>query len=212
MQHRRRDLASHPFGERELTHGLIGQPFEPHQRHHRIEALAVIRILDAVDVAQQLEALDHRQVPPKLCSLTEDHADAGDVLNAIAPWNEALHLAASGRGPEDAREDLYGRRFTGAVGPDEAEQLAAFEREADALERIDNPPAAAQKSLDGAPGSGFAFGDEIRLRQFLDKNLRHVQSLPGKPLIVNDARPPINEGGQSGTGVISAPPDRTGVV
>ena len=92
MQHRRRDLASHPLAERELAHRLIEQPLEPHERHHRVEAFAIVSILDAVDIAQQLEALDHRQVPPELGALAEDDADARDVLDSIAPRNEALAL------------------------------------------------------------------------------------------------------------------------
>ena len=54
-------------------------------------------------------------------------------------------------------------------------------------------PAAAEQALDRAPRPGVALGDAIGLRQLLDEDLGHDQSLQGKPSIVYDARAPINE-------------------
>ncbi len=70
--------------------------------------------------------------------------------------------------------------------PRSSEKLMLFER-------LDSSAPPAHESFDRAPRAGLAFGDEIRLRQILNKNLRHAQSLQGKPSIVYDARPPINE-------------------
>ena len=60
---------------------------------------AVGRKLDfrhTVDVAEQLEAVDDRKVPPQLGALAKDDSDASDVPNALAPGYEVVHFAVSG--------------------------------------------------------------------------------------------------------------------
>ena len=88
---------------------------------------------NAVDVAEELEALDHREVPPELGALAEDRADARDVADAVAPGDEAADLAVAAGGLEDAAEDFEGRRLAGGVRTDEAEELALGEGEADSF-------------------------------------------------------------------------------
>ncbi len=95
----------------------------------RIARIALLR--HPVDVAQQVEAVDHRQVPPELAALAEHHADARHVAHPLAPGRQAVHLAAAGGRLQDAGEDLDGGRLAGAVRPDQADQLAALQLERD---------------------------------------------------------------------------------
>jgi len=66
--------------------------------------------------------------------------------------------------------------FPAPFRADEPEQLATFERKADSLERLDDPIAALEQSLDTAPGAGRAFGNAIRLGQIFNQNLGHRRS------------------------------------
>ena len=85
MQQRRREIAAHALAEAELAHRHVEQRFELEQRDQLVARACEARRRDAIDVAQQIERLDHRQVPPQLRALTEHHADARDVRDAIAP-------------------------------------------------------------------------------------------------------------------------------
>src|SRR4029077_11689404 len=176
MEHRRGDFASHPLAERELADRLIEQPLEEHQIHHRVPGPPIIRVGNIVDVAQQVESVGDRQIPPELSALAEDHPDPRDVTDSIAPRREPVHFASARQWLQDARENLDGGGFAGAVRSDEAEQLAAFEREADSLERLDDSIAALEQSLDAAPGAGRAFGNAIGFGQISNQNLRHRMS------------------------------------
>jgi hypothetical protein len=109
--------------------GWFEHLLQPHQRHQLVACRTIAVLRHAVDVAQQVEALDHRQVPPQLGALAEHHADPRHVASfAGARERQPIHLAAAGGRLQDAGEDLDGGRLAGAVGPDQADQLALSER------------------------------------------------------------------------------------
>ena len=58
----------------------------------------VAGLVDAVDVAQELEAVDDREVPPELRALAEHDADARDVLPAILERDQSVDFDAPGVG------------------------------------------------------------------------------------------------------------------
>ena len=98
VQQRRGELRAHALAERELAHRLVEQRLEPQHGHELVAPAAIARGLDAVDVGQQIEAVDHRQVPPELAALAEHHADARHVAHAVLVGHQAIHLdAAAGR-------------------------------------------------------------------------------------------------------------------
>ena len=101
MQQRRRDLGAHALAERELAHRLIEQPLEPEHRHQLVARPAIVALIDTVDVAQQIEAVDDRQIPPELRALTEHDADPRDVPQPIFVRNE----------PADHDSAAVGRRI-----------------------------------------------------------------------------------------------------
>ena len=79
----------------------------------------------AVDVAEQVEAVLERQVPPERSALPEDDADAAGDLDAPAARIETTDADLAGRRDEDAGAQFHGRRFPGAVRTQVAEQLPA---------------------------------------------------------------------------------------
>src|SRR4029077_2849472 len=132
----------------------------------------------------EIESVGDRQVPPELSALTEDHADPRHVTDSIAPRREPVHFASARERLQDARENFDCGGFPRAVRSDESEQLSAFERKADSLERLDDAIAAFEQTLNTAPRAGRAFGNAIRLGQISNQNLRHrigTGTRSGKP-------------------------------
>ena len=90
MQQRRGQVAAHALPQAELPYrhrpaaGLQGQ-----QLHQLVARLPVRAGLQPVDVAQQVERLEHRQVPPELAALAEHHPDLGHVRPRAAPRHVA---------------------------------------------------------------------------------------------------------------------------
>ncbi len=52
--------------------------------HDSSRPAAIVRRRHAVDVGQEIEAIEHGQVPPELAALAEHHADARDVPHAVS--------------------------------------------------------------------------------------------------------------------------------
>src|SRR5258707_1014941 len=147
-----------------------------HQIHHRVPGPPVLRVRNIVNVPQQIESVGDRQVPPQLGALAEHHSDPRNVTDSIAPRREAIHFASAREWLAESPKKFFGGGFSCAVRSDESEQLAAFEREADSLERLDDAIAALEQTLNTAPRAGRAFGNPIRLGQIFNQNLRHRRS------------------------------------
>jgi hypothetical protein len=75
VQQRRGQVAAHALAEAQLAHRGVEQRREVEHGHQLVEHGAVVGRAHPVDVAQQLERLHHRQVPPELGALAEHHAD-----------------------------------------------------------------------------------------------------------------------------------------
>ena len=179
VQERRGDLGAHPLAERELPNRLVEQALELQKADELVAGRTVAGGLDPIDGGEEVEALDHRQVPPELRALAEHHADARHVADAILVGDEAVDHHLARRRPEDAGEDLDGGRFPRPVRADEAQQLAGLEREADPVERFDGAHAAMEQTLERAKGAGVALGDAVALGQLANEDLRHGRGLRG---------------------------------
>ena len=97
VQQRRRQVAAHPLAEAQLTHRHVEQWLEIQQRHQLFARANEADAIDAIDVAQQVERLCHRQVPPELGALTEHDADARDMGDAIAPRHQSVDGTTTAR-------------------------------------------------------------------------------------------------------------------
>ena len=172
------ELRPHALAERELAHRLGQQPLEPQHGHELVASAAIVRRRHAVDVGQQIEAVDHRQVPPELAALAEHHADARDMAHAVLVRHEAADLDPAARRPQDAGQDLDGRRLAGAVGADEGQQLAGLETERDIDQGVDLAPTPAHEAAQRAGQARRAFGNAIGLGQRLDEDLGHGAGPP----------------------------------
>ena len=158
VQHRRRQLAADALSERELAYRRLQERVEIEYLAKALETRAIAPGRHAVDMAQELERVDQRQVPPQLHALSEHRADAFRELDPPARRLEPCHRDSTGRGHEDAGQHLDRGRLAGAIRAEVAEQLAALDAERDVLDRIDDNALAAE-----AP----AAHDEL-LREVLD--------------------------------------------
>src|SRR5215467_690743 len=93
VQHGSRYVAPHSLTKRELPHRLLQQLINLQQIDERFGGWAKLRFWHAVNIAKQLEAIDDRKIPPQLCALAKDNADASNVKDAFVPGNESIDLA-----------------------------------------------------------------------------------------------------------------------
>ena len=109
-----------------------------------VEVLAMPPLGDAVDVAQELEGVGQRQVPPELRALAEDDPDAARELDPLPRRIEARDPETACGGHEDPGEHLDGGRLSCAVRPDVADHRAALDRERDPVDGQHLSPHASQ--------------------------------------------------------------------
>ncbi len=83
----------------------------------------------AIEMPQQAQRVDERQIPPELGALAEDDADAPRQFAALAHRIESGHAHTALAGNENAGKHLDGRTFARAVRPDQADHLACFNAE-----------------------------------------------------------------------------------
>jgi hypothetical protein len=144
VQHRRGQLAADALAERELSHRHLQERVEVEHLAEAGELRAIALGGDVVDVAQQLERVDERQVPPELDALPEHRADPPCELDPLLRRRQARDRDAAGRRHEDPRQHLDRRRLAGAVRAEVPEQLAALDAERDVVDRVDDDALAAE--------------------------------------------------------------------
>jgi hypothetical protein len=155
--------------------GWSKQRLEPQHSHQLVASAAIGRRLDAVDVGQQVEAIEHRQVPPELVALAEHHADARHMAYPVLVRHQASHLDPAAGRPQDA-DRIFTVVDRPPVGADEGQQLAGLEAERDVDQGTDLAPAPAHEAAQRAGETRRAFGDAIGLGQRLDEDLGHGRS------------------------------------
>ncbi len=173
-----RDLAAHALAERELAQRRVQDRRDLQHLDKSFAGRGECRLLDAIDVAQQLEALDHRQVPPQLRALAEHHADPRHMGDAAFPRHQPADVAMAGARAQDSRQDLDGGRFARAVRTDEAEQLAFRERETHLVERHDVLVLAPEQAANGARQARIARRNAVDFAEILDLYLGHRSRSP----------------------------------
>ncbi len=144
VEHRGGQLAADPLAERQLAHRRLQERVEVEHLPKPREVRAVALGRHLVDVAQQVERVLQREVPPELDALAEHRADLPGELDPAPRRVEPADRDPPGRGDEDAGQHLDRRRLAGAVRPEVAEQLAALDLEGDLVHRLDDGPLAAE--------------------------------------------------------------------
>src|SRR5207245_7104808 len=101
----RKDAAL-PYAELEPAHRLVKIGGDAEHLVEEGHPFAVLPVGEAVDLLQELEGLDDRDVPPKLRALAEDHADRRNVEGALPVRDEAVAVDLARGRRQDAGKHL----------------------------------------------------------------------------------------------------------
>ena len=168
MQERRGDVAQHALSQRKRADLLRIQLLQPHQfvehAHVFIEGLLV----DLVDFLQNLERLDHGQVPPQLRALTEHHAHDLRLADSIFVRRQSIDLDQSARRLQDARHHFDRGGFARAVRSDIADNFTRFNIERDACHCFDSAVIAREQVTECAAQSLAAVENFEMLAEVFD--------------------------------------------
>ena len=118
-----------------------------------------------VDRAEQLERVERGQVPLELVPVAHHHRDPAQELALPLRRRVAEHARLARRRVQQPRQHLERRRLAGAVGPEEADDLAARDLEADAVDRGDLARLAPHQALRRGADPRLAHGHVERLAQ-----------------------------------------------
>ncbi len=110
--------------------GLVG---EAHELEEFGGALGGGGVVEAVHAADEVEVLAGGELAEEGHALGDD-ADVALDLDGVVEEVFAEDLDGAGAGSEEAGEHLDGGGFAGAVGAEEAEELAGFDREIDVID------------------------------------------------------------------------------
>ncbi len=167
VQERRRQLAAHALAETQGPHRLPHQLIEPQQIGQLPQPRLVVRLAQAVDLAQQRKGIDGRQVPQQVRPLAEQHANVARVVDAALEGVEPQDPGVAGRRVEHAGQYLDRRRFTRAVGPEQSDDLALGHVERHVVDAADLAVLRRDERSQPPEASGPAPLDAISLGQAL---------------------------------------------
>src|SRR5271157_1347638 len=123
-------ITAHSLAQTQRADGRVQIFLEVEHFTENIQAPAIIRVGDFVDLFEQFERFDDGDIPPELGALAENHANVFRVMAALAIGNESARDYAPARGRQNAREDFDGGRFARPVGTDISHHLAGFDGKA----------------------------------------------------------------------------------
>ena len=124
--------------------GVASNSSSPSSDRHSRKPRRVLGRRHPVDVAQQLERVAQRQIPPQLRPLAEHDADAQREARTVGHRPETAHAHRAAARRQHAGHHLERGRLAGAVRADVADHLAAIDREIDAVDRRDRPARTAE--------------------------------------------------------------------
>ena len=165
MQQGHGDLAFHPFTERQVAHRLAQQISQVEQLRQLVDGLLELRTLQSVDGPVALKGIGHGQIPDQLVAVAHDQRDLAQEIALASKGLETQDAHIPVTGIQQAGEHLQRRRLAGAVGPEEADDLAGLHVEGHCLHRLDVARAAVEQTLGGVPQAGLPLRYAVRLRQ-----------------------------------------------
>ena len=149
VQERCGNLTAHTLSQAELADRCAEDLAEVQKRCQFVQIAPVYRRFHLIDVTDQLEGVDYRDVPPELRALAEHHADVAYVLAAVLPRHQPIDPTVSAVRIQDAAHDLDRAAFPGAVGAYVANHLPLADMEGDVLKRRHQAVFAPEKRANG---------------------------------------------------------------
>src|ERR1700722_17871392 len=163
-------IPTHSFAKCELAPRRVEVIANVQDGVEVLHARVKIALRDVVDAPQQLEGLDHRDVPPQLRALAKHHADGFHVLAALAVGKVPIDADFAAGGNQNPGEHLDCGGFPRAVGPDVANHFAAFDGETHAVHRGIGSVIANEEFLYRAPHAFAPLEGAEVFRELVDVN------------------------------------------
>src|SRR5262249_39639120 len=136
-----------------------------------IPARSVASFWYCINLADQIERFNNRQVPPELCPLTKDHADPPNMFDALLPGDAAHYRNMSGIRHQNSGKNFDRRALSRAIWSDVPDQLTSRYRKRYVIQRADLPDLAPEESFDASHQAGCADGNMKGLRKILDNDM-----------------------------------------
>src|SRR4029079_15443498 len=140
-----------------------------------------LRARQAVDRADQLERVERGQVPLELVPVAHHHRDPAQEVALPLRRRVAQHPRLDRRRIQQAGQHLEGGGLAGPVGPEEADDLAGRDLEADPIDRLDLARVASNQAAGRGPDAALAHRHVERLAQ-LDRPHGDVGGADGADL------------------------------
>ena len=165
MQEGGRDLAFHPFSQRQVSDRFWQKRLQLEQSRQFIERLAVVPAGDPIDRPIAFQRVDHRDVPDQLVSLSHHERNLAEerLLAPVRDMTQDVGRAAGG--VEQPREHFEGRGLSRSVRAEKADDLARFDAEGDRLNGLDHPRLSSDEAFCCSAQSGLALGHDVVLGQ-----------------------------------------------
>jgi hypothetical protein len=165
VQQRARDLALHALAERQIAHGLAHEVAQVEQVDELVHALAVLRRRHLEDRAVELERIEHRDVPGQLVALAHDERHLAEECRFASPRHVAQDGHLARRREQQAGQHLQRRGLPGAVGAQEADDLAGLDVEVDASDGLHVARLPAHEADGGRAQARLALRDLVGLAE-----------------------------------------------
>ncbi len=164
VQERGGDLASDPLPQGEPADRGPQIRTDLEGLREKGDAALGLLAVQVVDVPEETQRVEGRQVKPELRLLPEHGADPIGQPPPVAMWIHAQDGEVPRRGVEDARDALDGGGLPGAVRADESQKLAPPDLEGDVVHRAHGAASRREEAAQGAGRTaavlGFGAGSE----------------------------------------------------
>ena len=179
VQQRGDQLHLHPLAQRQLADRLREQPAHAEHVGQLVAGALEPLGLDAIDLLVQAERLGGGQVPPELVLLAHHQGEAAAIGVFAPPGHEAHHPGRAAGGRDHAGEEFQGGGFAGPVRAQKGDELALFDPQVDAADRLDQPILAAEQPADGGGEPFLLLVHAVGLRQPFDFDDGHNRIIIG---------------------------------
>ncbi len=193
MQEGAADLGLHPLPERQVADRLGDQVAEVEELDQLVAHLHELGARQAVDGSDQLERVEGGQVPLELVPVAHHHRDPAQEVALALRRRVAQHPCLARRRVQQAGQHLERRGLAGAVGTEEADDLAGGDLEADPVDRLDLARLAPDEALGRRADAALAHRHVEGLAQ-LDRPHGDVGGADGADLGVGRGLPGILHG------------------
>ena len=142
----RRQRAAHPLPQTQRPHRLVEQFVQCKHRIQLGQGFCELRRRNPVEILYQIKRFLHRQVPPQVGPLAEDHADLAADLAPPLERIQPQHPHFARIRPDNAGQHFDQRRLAGAVRPDQSGDFTCLDGKAERTDRLMPPVLAVEKA------------------------------------------------------------------